>query len=224
MTALHEVLVSSRNRGKLAEFGALLAALPLRVVSAAERGVPEVDETGTTLEQNACLKAAAAYCVSPGVCIADDSGLFVDALDGAPGVYSARFAGPDVTYEDNNRELLRRLSGIPTSERGAAFVSVMALMIPTAMAREAGVPLIPSPNDVHVPDDAALFLVEGRVQGRITEEVRGVGGFGYDPIFHVTAVGQTYAEMDSTAKNKLSHRALALARLRSQLEALFLKR
>ena len=112
MGADREVLISSRNRGKLAEFSALLADLSLHVVSASERGVPTVEETGTTLAQNALLKAAAAYEACEGICIADDSGLFVEALDGAPGVYSARFAGENVTYEDNNRELLRRLRGV----------------------------------------------------------------------------------------------------------------
>jgi XTP/dITP diphosphohydrolase len=220
MATVQEVLVSSRNQGKLAEFGALLADLSVAIVSADDRGIPTVEETGTTLAENALLKAAAAYNVTKGICIADDSGLFVDALDGAPGVYSARFAGENVTYEDNNKELLRRLAGVDNDGRRAAFVSVMALLVPAEFLSSAQ----PSPSGsalgLEPPQGAALFVVEGRIEGRITTELRGHDGFGYDPLFYVPEVGKTFAEMTPSEKNAISHRSRALSGLRSQLEVL----
>ena len=218
-----EVLISSRNHGKLAEFSALLSEFSLKVVSASERGVPAVEETGTTLAQNALLKAAAAYRVSHGICIADDSGLFVDALDGAPGVYSARFAGENVTYADNNRELLRRLHLLPEEKRGAAFVSVMALLVPEKVVANAGEVFPLSDSSLVPPDGAVLYIVEGRIEGQITTALRGEDGFGYDPLFYIPSAGKTFAEMTSTEKNKISHRSRALAGLRTQLAALTLQ-
>ena len=215
-----EVIISSRNRGKLAEFAALLSDLSLSVVSAADRGVPEVEETGTTLAQNALLKAEAAFRVSHGVCIADDSGLFVEALAGAPGIYSARFAGENVTYADNTRELLRRLEGVPQSERGAAFVSVMALLVPEAMLQDTGEGFPVPPEGLQAPAGSTLFIVEGRIEGIITTEEKGEDGFGYDPLFYVPSSGKTFAEMEAQTKNRISHRAKALRVLRAQLEAL----
>ena len=220
MATVQEVLVSSRNEGKLAEFGALLADLSIAIVSAAERDIPTVEETGDTLAENALLKAAAAYRVTKGICIADDSGLFVDALDGAPGVYSARFAGENVTYEDNNKELLRRLEGVENDGRNAAFVSVMALLVPAEFLRD----IHPLPTEsafgLEPPHGAALFVVEGRIEGRITKELRGRDGFGYDPLFYVPESGKTFAEMSSSEKNAISHRSRALSGLRNQLELL----
>jgi XTP/dITP diphosphohydrolase len=220
MATVQEVLVSSRNEGKLAEFGALLADLSIAIVSAAERDIPTVEETGDTLAENALLKAAAAYRVTKGICIADDSGLFVDALDGAPGVYSARFAGENVTYEDNNTELLRRLEGVENDGRKAAFVSVMALLVPAEFLRNIHPLPTGSAFGLEPPHGAALFVVEGRIEGRITKEVRGRDGFGYDPLFYVPESGKTFAEMSSSEKNAISHRSRALSGLRNQLELL----
>ena len=220
MATVQEVLVSSRNEGKLAEFGALLADLSIAIVSAAERDIPTVEETGDTLAENALLKAAAAYRVTKGICIADDSGLFVDALDGAPGVYSARFAGENVTYEDNNTELLRRLEGVENDGRKAAFVSVMALLVPAEFLRNIHPLPTGSAFGLEPPHGAALFVVEGRIKGRITKEVRGRDGFGYDPLFYVPESGKTFAEMSSSEKNAISHRSRALSGLRNQLELL----
>ena len=220
MPPILEVVVSSRNTGKLAEFRAILANLPLAIVSAADRGVADVEESGATLAENALLKASAAYNRTGLISIADDSGLFVEALDGAPGVYSARFAGENVTYEDNNRELLRQLEGRPESERGAAFVSVMALLVPTqsAPADDLGVS-----QGLRPPDGTRLFLVEGRLEGRITTAAMGDRGFGYDPVFYVPGAGRTLAQMDPQEKNAISHRGRALARLHACFQDILLR-
>ncbi|MEC9070824.1 MAG: non-canonical purine NTP pyrophosphatase, partial [Myxococcota bacterium] len=131
-----KLVVSSRNRDKLGELSALLSQLPLDVISAAEAGVPDVEETGETFLDNALLKAAEAWRISGGPTLADDSGLEVDALDGAPGVYSARFAGEDVTYQDNNDKLLTVLRGLPADKRGASFVCTLALLVPESWTVE----------------------------------------------------------------------------------------
>ena len=216
---MSRLVVSTRNLGKLRELRALLDGLPLTVVTAAEAGVPDVEETGTTFLDNALLKAAAAWELAPGPCLADDSGLAVDALDGAPGVYSARFAGEDVTYDDNNRHLLARLSGVPEADRGAAFGCCLALLLPEALV--GGHALSGRVERPEVPDGAVLVSIEGRVAGRILETPRGEGGFGYDPLFWHEPSAATFAEMDPAAKNAISHRGQALAGLRACLELVY---
>ncbi|MGM0575720.1 MAG: non-canonical purine NTP pyrophosphatase [Myxococcota bacterium] len=215
------LLVSSRNPDKLAELRDLLGDLPVRVETAASRGVPEVEETGSTFLDNAVLKVSAAWDVEPGPCLADDSGLAVDALDGAPGVESARFAGEDVTYEDNNRLLLERMVGVPEEERTAAFVCTLALLVPEerAVTPPAGAPWR---RETHpdAPAGAALYAIEGRAEGRILEAPRGDAGFGYDPLFLYEPAGRTFAEMGRDEKNAISHRGRALAGLRECLEAI----
>ena len=217
---LRPLIVSSRNQHKLAELQALLAPLALTVREAAAAGVPEVEETGTTFADNALLKAAAAWRATGEMSLADDSGLTVDALDGAPGVYSSRFAGPDASDQDNNRLLLDRLRGVPDGQRGAAFVATVALLVSLRDVR-------PAPRSVHhrpvtrpgVPDGAALFLVEGSVRGRILRAPRGRAGFGYDPLFFHEPSDLTFAELPAAAKNELSHRGQALRALRACMDA-----
>jgi XTP/dITP diphosphohydrolase len=155
-------------------------------------GVPEVDETGETLEENARLKAVA-LCTATGLpAVADDTGLAVDALSGAPGVYSARFAGEDATYTDNVAKLLRDLHDVPARERTARFTTV-------ALARW--------------PDGRELAAI-GDVEGTIASEARGDGGFGYDPLFvPVEGDGRTFAEMTAAEKHALSHRGRAFRAL-----------
>jgi XTP/dITP diphosphohydrolase len=192
----------------------MLSALDLAVVPAASMGVPDVEETGSTLAENALLKAAAAFEATGLMCIADDSGLFVDALDGAPGIYSARFAGENVSYADNNRELLRRLEGVADIERGAAFVSVIALLVPDdQVGLSEGLPVSQALGRLDPPDGARLWLVEGRLSGTITRQTVGSEGFGYDPVFFVPSEGATLAELAPARKNILSHRGAALAAL-----------
>jgi XTP/dITP diphosphohydrolase len=186
------LLVASTNAGKIREIAAALAGLPVRVLSLADAGIhAEFPETGTTFAENARGKAAFYNRMSGLSALADDSGLAVDALDGAPGVYSARFSGPRAADADNNRKLLRLLRGVPPSRRGACFVCCMAL------AR----------------DGRVIKQVTGRVRGRILEAGRGSAGFGYDPLFFYRPLGRTFAELEPAVKNGFSHRGRALARM-----------
>ena len=220
-----EVTVSSRNPHKLTELRALLEPYGYRLSTAADRGVPEVPEDGATFVDNALLKARAAFEVTGGVCLADDTGLVVDALGGAPGVYSARFAGPAATYADNNRLLLERLAGVPLEAREAAFVTSVVVLVPAPLAAS----LTTDAADLggagalvrdDVPAGATAFLAEGRVAGRILTTPRGAEGFGYDPLFLHPPTGLTFAELPAGQKNTLSHRALAFQALGRLLRAL----
>lgn len=212
------VCVSTRNKHKLQELSALMAPLSLSVAAAADLGVPEVEETGQTFAANALLKAAAAFRVTGLPCLADDSGLVVDALGGAPGVHSARFAGPDATDDDNNRLLLERLAAHPDAERGAAFHCALALLVPDGLAH----PLAAvATRGAEVPAGATYFAMSGTVSGRILTQARGHAGFGYDPYFLHPPTGLTFAELGSADKNEVSHRARAFASLRATLAALW---
>ena len=217
----HQLIVSTRNVKKLEELESLLRGIQspdggtFTLSSAADRGVPEVEETGVTFTDNAILKAAAAFRTTGEVCLADDSGLVVDALDGAPGVYSARFSGPNATDQSNNEALLRRLADTPAAHRQAAFVCHLALLVPKGWL---SAPLhVPEVNHPDVPAQARLFVFEGRVEGHILTEYRGDGGFGYDPLFLHVPTAQTFAELDAATKNIISHRGRALAKLRAAL-------
>lgn len=214
-------MVSTNNPHKLTELRTLLAGLEFELTTASDLGVGEVEETGTTFLDNALLKAVAAYERCGLACLADDSGLEVDALDGAPGVYSARFAGEDATYADNNRRLLAELDGVAVDRRGARFVCTIALLVPSALA------VAQPPPDAawsrverdDVPEGAVLYAIEGQVRGRITRAARGDAGFGYDPLFLYEPEGRTFAELSAAEKNRISHRAAALHGLRDCLSA-----
>jgi XTP/dITP diphosphohydrolase len=187
-----KLLVATTNRGKLLEFRALLADLPFELVDLMGAGVSdEIEETGTTFEENARLKAEGYAGLSGMLTLADDSGLEVAALGGEPGVYSARYGG-EATAEARYRLLLRKLEGVPFHERLARFVSVIAIADP--MGR--------------------VETVEGTVGGVIEFEPRGTGGFGYDPVFLLIDRGVTMAELDPDEKNRISHRAEALRKAR----------
>ncbi len=195
--AAKPLVLASGNAGKLEEFRALLAADGFDVRAQAEFGVADADETGLSFVENAILKARHA-CRATGLpALADDSGICVDALDGAPGLYSARYAGGHGDADANIDRLLRELAGVPDDRRGAHFVCVLALL------RHA--------------QDPRPIVVEGRWDGMILRERRGDGGHGYDPVFLDPAHGQTAAEMPMALKNRLSHRGQALALLRERL-------
>lgn len=181
------LVIASKNQGKIEEISALLAELS--VSDEIVRGLewPDVEETGATLEANAILKAEAVVEVTGLPALADDTGLEVEALSGRPGIHSARYAGPDATFDDNIAKLLDELEG--SSDRSARFVTVVALAFP----------------------DGVNFTALGSLEGRIAEQRRGTGGFGYDPVFEVE--GLTLSEMGQEAKNRLSHRARALREL-----------
>ena len=193
------LVVATRNPGRLRELADGLTGFdpPLRLSAVSDW--PEsvdVDETGATCRENARLKALAALAVTGLPSLADDTALEVDALDGAPGVHSARYAGPDGNPAANIKKLLQALEGVPDSGRTARFRCVLALALPGFDEPE---------------------YVEGVVEGVISRQPRGDGGFGYDPIFVVTDVGRTMAEISSAEKSSLSHRARALQELRRRL-------
>ena len=208
---MQKLLVATHNQDKLAEYRALLADLPLTLTSLADENIQfDVDETGATFEENARLKAGQYAALSGLWTWADDSGLGVDALGGAPGVYSARYAmdevGEGITYADNNRKLLRALADIPNAPRSARFHCTVALAIP----------LVDSPRLDVTPQNfeqqlAAMHTVAGALDGLILDQPRGEHGFGYDPLFYVPDLGVTLAELAPHEKKLISHRAHASA-------------
>jgi XTP/dITP diphosphohydrolase len=186
------VVVATRNRGKLAELRRLLAGLPLELVGLDAVGpVPEVVEDGDTFEANAAKKAREVAVATGLPALADDSGLEVDALGGAPGVRSARFAGEGATDQANNRLLLERMAAVPGPERTARFRCVLAFADPAG----------PLGHRVH--------LEEGVCEGHIAEAPRGQDGFGYDPLFVPQGMARSMAELSPDEKNGLSHRGRA---------------
>lgn len=194
-----KLLIATHNPGKLREYAALLDGLPLTLTTPTQEGLSlEVAETGETFAENAALKALAYARASGRLTLADDSGLEVDALDGAPGVYSARYAGPEASDADRYRLLLRRLADVPQERRTARFRCAVALATPQ--------------GDVQIAD--------GTCEGVIGFAPRGAHGFGYDPVFYLPTHGQTMAELPPEVKNQLSHRAQAIRAARPLLQAL----
>lgn len=192
-----DLVLATRNRHKGAELAALLAGLPIRIRTMDEfPDVPDVVEDGDTCEANAIKKARAVSQATGLWAVADDTGLEVDALGGRPGVYAARYAGLQATYEDNCRKLLREMMGVPHDRRTARFITVAAIAAPSQ----------------------TLEVATGRLEGLITEEATGNGGFGYDPVFFVPELGKTLAELSSEEKNRVSHRAKAFAQVRDLLQ------
>lgn len=191
-----KIVAATNNKGKVKEIKSILGEIGLEVVSQGEIGLDlDVEETGTTFEENALLKARAAAQASGMSALADDSGLCVDALDGAPGVYSARYAGEGATDAMLIEKLLTVMSGVPEEKRGAQFVSVVALVTP----------------------EGKEFTARGSADGFITESPCGSGGFGYDPVFFSSELKKTYAQMSDAEKNRVSHRYRALMELKKIL-------
>lgn len=195
-----DIVLASANRGKQLELAALLAPLGLRLLLASEFGLDSVEETGTTFEANALLKARHAALSTHLPALADDSGLLVDALDGRPGVYSARYAGLEASDADNNARLLSELAG--QLQRVARYRCVLAL--------------------VRSAEDRMPLLASGTWEGRIALQAAGQGGFGYDPLFIPDGYQQTVAQLPASLKQQLSHRARAAAALVAQLRTLSL--
>jgi XTP/dITP diphosphohydrolase len=191
------IVLASGNPGKARELGALLADFHAEVLPQSAFNVPEAEETGLSFVENAILKARNAAAHSGLPAIADDSGLEVDALNGAPGIYSARYAGPGCSDADNNAKLLEMLRDIPEAERSARFQCVLVYM------RHA--------------EDPTPLIVQGTWEGRILSELRGEGGFGYDPLFYVPEKDCASAELAAEEKNRLSHRGKALQALLAAL-------
>ncbi len=194
-----KVVLASNNPGKLRELDAVLRPMGWELVAQGGLGVPEAEETGTTFEANALLKAHHAAACTGLAALADDSGIEVDALDGRPGVYSARYAGPQCDDEANNRLLLQELEGVPEEQRSARYQCVIAL--------------------VRTAEDPDPLIARGAWEGRILEAPQGHNGFGYDPLFYVPTHGCASAELDPDVKNSLSHRGAALRALVERLQA-----
>lgn len=192
------IVLASNNAGKVREIGQLLAGAHIQVKPQGEYGVSEVAETGLTFVENAIIKARHAAQFSGLAAIADDSGLEVDALRGAPGIYSARYAGVGASDQDNLSKLLKDLEGLPDAARTARFQCVLVYLR-------------------HASDPTPL-ICQGTWEGVLLTEPRGANGFGYDPIFFVSTHGCSSAELDPATKNQLSHRGQALRQLRARLE------
>lgn len=196
---MREVVIATKNKGKALEFEQMFQPFQIQVKTLLDLPeFPEIEETGATFEENAIIKAESVIKETKAMVMADDSGLVIDALDGRPGVYSARYAGPEKDDEANIQKVLRELEGVPLSKRTARFYCALALAIP---GRE-------------------TITVNGTCEGFITFEKKGANGFGYDPIFFVQGYERTMAELLPNEKNKISHRAEALAKMRTILEQL----
>jgi XTP/dITP diphosphohydrolase len=191
------LVLASSNRGKLAELSDLLAPSGYELVAQSDLGVDDAEESGSTFVENALLKARHAACITGLPALADDSGLLVDALNGAPGLRSARFAGEHGNAAANNALLLESLRDIPPDRRGAHFYCVLVML------RSA--------------DDPQPIIAEGILRGRILPAPRGTRGFGYDPLFLPDGQTRSAAELDPEIKNRISHRGLALTALREKL-------
>lgn len=194
---MQRIVLASSNRGKLAEFNTLLADSQFEVIPQTELGVEDVEETGLSFVENALLKARHASRMTGLPALADDSGLCVVQLHGAPGLYSARYSGGHGDAEANNARLLRELDGVPPERRGAFFICVLALLW-------------------HAEDPAPL-IAEGRWHGRVLATARGARGFGYDPLFLPHGHALSAAELEPEVKNRLSHRGQAMAQLHARI-------
>lgn len=186
---MNSLVLATANHHKVEEIQSILADVGISILTLKEfQDFPGVQEDGATCQDNAVKKAKATAEFTGHWALADDTGLEVDALQGRPGVYAARYAGEHATFEDNCNKLLQELQGVPSSQRTARFITVVALSDP----------------------DGQTETVEGVLEGTITQEFQGTGGFGYDPVFYVPQTGKTLAEMTFAEKNRISHRAQAV--------------
>jgi len=189
------VVLATQNQGKIKELAAMLTGFPIEVLGlAAFPHIGDIAETGTTFAENALIKAKAVALASGHIAVADDSGLEVDALAGAPGVYSARYAGENATDADNNAKLLAALAGVPQDKRAARFTCAMTACAPSG----------------------ETVTAQGAWEGQIALAPSGTGGFGYDPLFFDPTLGKTAAELTREEKNNRSHRGRALRQLMAQ--------
>ncbi|MCX7843695.1 MAG: XTP/dITP diphosphatase [Clostridia bacterium] len=195
---MRKFIAATKNKGKLIEIKEILNGFPFNVISMEDAGIYEdVDETGSSFEENALIKARAVFAKTGELVMADDSGLEVDWLNGGPGIYSARYAGEGATARERNDKLLRSLEGVPFEKRTARFVCVIAVIIP----------------------HSAYFTVRGVCEGYIGFEPLGSNGFGYDPLFYIPEYDMTVAQMEAAVKNRISHRGKALKLMVEKLKA-----
>ena len=198
MSSPHDLVLASANAGKITELQQMLGGLGVKIIPQTDLDIPDIEETGLTFVENAILKARNAAALSNLPAIADDSGLEVDFLRGAPGIYSARFAGEDAGDEANKDKLLQLMADVPTDQRSARYQTVIVYM--------------------RHGNDPTPIICQGTWEGLIATESRGDQGFGYDPIFYVTETNCHAAELDKVTKNCLSHRGKAIANLLQQLQ------
>lgn len=190
------IIFATGNEGKMREIRMIMSDLGLKILSMKEAGLyADVEENGTTFEENAVIKAKGIAALCNDIVLADDSGLEIDALNKEPGVYSARYMGEDTSYTIKNMNLVERLNGVPDEERTARFVCAIAAALP----------------------DGRVLQTKAAMEGRIGYEERGENGFGYDPIFVLPEYGKTTAELSADEKNKLSHRGKALRLMKEKL-------
>ncbi len=223
---MHEIVLSSRNKNKIAELAALFSKLPsgkVKLLSLDDVGFyDEIDEDGTSFEENSVIKASAL--ASKGyICIADDTGLSVNALGGAPGIYSARYGGGHANYAANNEKLLSEMSG--KTDRSAKFVCAMSIVIPDSSGISVPNELVDAEMSRFASERAKVpvkaVVLRGECFGSIAEDYRGQNGFGYDPLFLVDGAGKTFAEMNSDEKNAVSHRLGFFSKRVSAIEKIF---
>lgn len=193
---MKRVIFATKNKGKIKEIQAVLGD-SYEVITMEEAGInTDIDETGTTFEENAAIKAETVRDLCGEIVLADDSGLEIDYLNGEPGIYSARYMGHDTSYDIKNKNLIDRLTGVPDEKRTARFVCAVAAAFP----------------------DKPTIVVRGTMEGIIGYEIKGENGFGYDPIFFLPEYGMTSAELSPEEKNRISHRGKALRAIKEKLE------
>jgi XTP/dITP diphosphohydrolase len=194
---MRKFVVATRNKGKMKEIDEILSSLPLQVISMEEAGIgKDIEETGSTFEENAMIKALEIYRLTGEIVMADDSGLAVDHLGGAPGIYSARFGGEGATDEDKYNKLLGMLQNIPGEKRTARFICAIAVVI----------------------NEEEKFTVRGTCEGLVGFQPQGSNGFGYDPIFYLPEFERTMAQLSPEEKNRISHRGRALQLMVEELK------
>lgn len=192
-----KIIFATKNQGKVREIKQILADMPCEVVSLKDEGIDaEVVEDGKTFEENAVKKAVEIMKLTGEICMSDDSGLEIDYLDKAPGVYSARFLGEDTPYEIKNKKIMEMLDGVPDEKRTARYISVIAAAFP----------------------DGRVITTEGTLEGIIGHEAVGENGFGYDPIFFLPEYGKTTGQLSLEFKNEISHRGKALKLMKERLK------
>ena len=192
----HRIIFATSNEGKMKEVRMILADLGLEILSMKEAGIlADIVEDGKTFEENACIKAGQIQKLAGGIVLADDSGLEVDYLDGAPGIYSARYMGEDTSYDIKNQAIIDKLADAKGEERSARFVCAIAAALP----------------------DGRLLTTRGTIEGQLGYEIVGDGGFGYDPIFYLPERGMTTAQLSPEEKNQISHRGKALEAMKEKL-------
>lgn len=195
---MKQIIFATGNQGKIKEIKKILGDLGMEILSMKEAGiVTDIEENGSTFMENAVIKAKAVSQYTEAIVMADDSGLVIDALNGEPGIYSARYMGEDTSYRIKNQNLIDRLEGVPDEKRTARFVCAIAAVLP----------------------DGTVLQAEGTIEGIIGYEERGENGFGYDPIFYVPELGKSTAELSDDEKNAISHRGNALRKMKELLKS-----